>query len=279
MDTVTVVINVFKRGPNFEKQLAAINSQSHPVHEVLVWENGHDSSGSARSGTKRSRSDFNFGVWARFSYALNATSDFIWMIDDDTIPGVRFLESALETFEANNGVIGSRGIRFRTKNSYHLYDEVGTHKRNDQTEQVDLVGHNWIFPRAWLGVFWAEYERKFEGDLAGEDMHLSFAVQKHLGLGTFVPPHPANEPERWGEVGQDENAFDGTDRHAISLGPNSDKRFENAFQHYVSNGWKMMYELEGNQPRSIDMLASKAIAANPKLVRQMAKVLGLRKPR
>ena len=237
--SVSVVLNVYKRGSKFTKQLEALIAQTAPISEFLVWENGEDFAPKLVNGVpvlKIARASENLGVWSRFAFALNATSDFVWVIDDDTVPGPRFLENALETFEAHPGVIGSRGLRFRSSRSYTLYDEFGPNSQNPKVERVDIVGHNWIFPREWLGYFWAEYSKKFESPLAGEDIHLSYAVQKHLGLGTFVPPHPEENHDLWGELA-DPAGLNGRDDVAISASSSALRRFEKAFSHYQKLGF------------------------------------------
>ena len=277
--TVAVVLNVFRRGANFQLQLEAIKGQTYKVEEILVWENGVDSVAiDPLLESKHARSETNLGVWARFAFALNAKSDFVWIIDDDVIPGTQWLENAMSTFDSHNGVIGSRGLRFRGDISYSLYDEYGAHNPNGEVEQVDIVGHNWLFPRRWLSVFWQEYGNAFNSDLAGEDIHLSFAVQKHLGLGTFVPPHPSDRREMWGEL-QSESLFDGTDKSAISKQSKSLRRFENAYRHYIKLGFRpLVHEFPGNHSHSLkDLGVAKALYIAPKLTHLIAKIFRMSK--
>ena len=281
MTTVSVVMNVFRRGPNFGAQISAIRSQTHQVNEILVWENGADKSGFELNQDESvwgARSSRNLGVWARFAFALNAKSDFVWIIDDDSIPGPRWLESVLGEFVKSPGVYGSRGLRFFGSSSYSLYEEFGPHRNNSITEQVDIVGHNWVFPRTWLQYFWAEYGDAFQSDLAGEDIHLSFAVQKHLGLGTFVPPHPPSNHDLWGEV-PNLAALDGTSNQAISKQPKSLKRFENAYAHYISRGFTPMLDKSGKNFASQLAYEAQAIALRnaPNLVHKLARVLRISK--
>ena len=223
------------------------------------------------------RSNSNLGVWARFAFALNASSQYIWVIDDDAIPGTRWLQNALHTHLSTGGLVGSRGLRFRTTSSYTLYDEFGPNSPNPEASEVDIVGHNWLFPREWLGAFWSVYSERFPGNLAGEDIHLSYAVQKVLGVGTFVPPHPIEDRSLWGEQPASEAEF-GSDGAAISIDPRSMKKFEDAYAHYMALGFAPMCTRGGDyRPSASDQLAARLIAANPSLVQRFTKVLGLRK--
>jgi hypothetical protein len=275
-DSVSVVLNVFKRSANYEAQLAAIAAQTHPVTEILVWENGHDSVDPS-SANVHARSSKNLGVWARFAFALNATSDFIWMIDDDSIPGPEWLASALDAHYQTGGLIGSRGLRFRTEDSYTLYDEFGPNNPNSDIVEVDIVGHNWIFPRSWLTHFWSLGDKRFNDGLAGEDIHLSFSIQQALGAGTFVPPHPHDSFSRWGESSAESANF-GKEKHAISASPASMKRFEQAFAHYISVGFRpLCIRDESLKPRISDVVSAGVVKLSPLIAHKIAKFFRLNK--
>ncbi len=275
-DSVSVVLNVFRRSANYEAQLAAIKAQTHPVREILVWENGNEAV-SPETASVHARSSKNLGVWARFAFALNATSEYVWMIDDDSIPGPEWLENALQTHRITGGLVGSRGLRFRTTDSYTLYDEFGPNSPNPEIVEVDIVGHNWIFPKSWLSHFWNYGSARFPHDLAGEDIHLSFVVQQELHAGTFVPPHSEKERPKWGESPAMHSDF-GTDDHAISANPSSMRRFEDAYQHYIRLGFKPLC-VRGVEfkPSLQDIATARAVRFSPRLAHKVAKLLGLSK--
>lgn len=272
--SVSVVMNVFKRGRNFADQLRAIQTQTHKVEDILVWENGEDAA-DPRESLTIIRSNKNLGVWARFAAALNTSSDFVWVIDDDTIPGPLWLENALGTFKTSPGVIGSRGLRFRSQHSYTLYDEFGPNNPSSDIQPVDIVGHNWIFPREWLGLFWTEYANKFDSPLAGEDIHLSFAVKKHLGLQTFVPPHPEHDTARWGEL--PDTKFSGRGRESISQNPKSMLRFEKAYAHYIDLGFSPLCLTTGMELSITEQMEAKLISRFPHTIQSIAGFLNLKK--
>ena len=275
-DTVSVVLNVFKRSANYGAQLAAIAAQTHPVTEILVWENGNDSVHPG-SANVHARSSKNLGVWARFAFALNASSDFIWMIDDDSIPGPEWLESALDTHHVTGGLIGSRGLRFRTVDSYTLYDEFGPNNPNDEIVEVDIVGHNWIFPKSWLAQFWSLGNERFKNPLAGEDIHLSFIAQTVCGAGTFVPPHPIENKQLWGEQSAQEAAF-GSDESAISKDLASMRKFEDAYRHYLTLGFAPLCTRDfGSKPKAADRLTARTLRRAPKLAHKLATWLNVHK--
>lgn len=246
---ITVVLNVYKRVRFFEQQLEAIKAQTLPAFEVLVWENGEDSVPiHLRDGLIVSRSNQNLGVWARFAFALNAKGDFICILDDDTIPGPKWLENCYQTMLISPGLLGTRGIIFESGLSYSLNSDIGVHAPNDDIRQVDIVGHAWFFKTEWLSAYWAEFGSKFNDDYAGEDIHFSYAIQKHLGLKTFVPPHPLTNQDLWGS--QIAFAVDyGTGVESISKSSGSLRRFEKALQHYRKQGFQVLAEQEIHSTR------------------------------
>ena len=271
--TVTAVLTAYRRRSNLAVQIAAIEAQTIPVDEILVWENGpgDDLAVGSKSPVTVASCSRNLGVWARFIFALNATTDFVWILDDDTIPGHFWVQNALETFEQCHGVIGSRGLRFHSRHSYLMYDEFGTNNPTDNLEQVDIVGHNWIFPRDWLSYFFLEFPNRHMSATAGEDIHLSYSVQKHLGLGTYVAPHPPNSLEMWGEI-EDRSLFSGRDANAISSDLASLSKFENALSHYVKLGFRPISE-----GGVVSAITGKAVRRAPALSLYFAKKLRLRK--
>lgn len=215
---VSVVLNGYKRPDTVEIQLEALKQQSIVPNEILIWQNKGDLPDfyplhESEHGYHTCISNYNWGVWARFAFALNTTSDYVCLFDDDTIPGHRWLENCLIESEKQRGVYGTIGVIFKDLD-YRSYLRHGWANPNEKTEQVDIVGHSWFFDREMLGAFWREGQVPFHS-LSGEDVHLSYAVQKYLGLNTYVPPHPEGDTSLWGSQKESAEAF-GVDEVAIS---------------------------------------------------------------
>jgi len=248
-EKVDFVLNVFKRPESFNLQLGAVLNQTVKPNQIFVWENGE---ASVPSGLARDlihvRSSRNLGVWSRFALALNSNADYICILDDDTIPGRRWVENCLASMRQKEGLYGARGLRFESKYSYSLYEEFGVHNPNDSVEIVDIVGHAWFFRREWLAAYWGEYINAFDEALAGEDMHFSFALQKTLGLPTLVPPHPQNNLEFWGSLPDTAKRL-GTSNVAISKSPRAMDKFERALRHYRSKGFAVLADSASSETK------------------------------
>ncbi len=264
------MLNVFKRAENLERQLSAVRGQSIKPFEILIWENGVETTPNAlREDVIIARATENLGVWARFAFALNARGDFICMLDDDTIPGSRWLENCYKTMLIKPGLLGTRGIVFENSLSYSMHRDVGVYVPNEEIEEVDVVGHSWFFRKEWLGYYWSELDNKFEEDVAGEDIHFSYILQKHLNLPTLVPPHPVNDLSLWGSNPVLAKQL-GAGVESISQSKDSLMRFERALQHYRKLGFKTMSEKSGTKSR-YPKFAYFLVQKFPSLMHQIAR--------
>ena len=271
---VDFVLNVFRRPESIASQIEAIRSQTFAPNEIFIWENGE-----ARVPEHLAdqvtvvRANRNLGVWSRFTLALNSKADFICMLDDDTIPGPKWIQNCLSSMSLEEGLYGTRGLIFDSKFSYSLNSDVGLHKPNNSIQRVDIVGHAWFFRRQWLGEYWSEYKNAFPEDLAGEDIHFSYALQKHLGLPTLVPPHPADDLEMWGSQPETAKSLGGSDV-AISKGAKSMDKFERALRHYRSKGFRVLSELPGvTVPKRHNLFVYLVVGRNSSSLHRLAKVI------
>jgi hypothetical protein len=247
-ETITVVLNGYKR-QNLKEQVNAIKNQTVPVKEIFYWQNtvpgfGYDED--TYSELNSALSNYNYGVWARFAYALNAKTDYVCVFDDDTIPGNRWLENCLETYKTHPGLLGGIGLRF--KNGNYELDQLSDGKytrfgwennpncvgNNTEPVEVDIVGHSWFFSRDLLSVFWRELPEKHWSMLCGEDIHFSHMIQKYTNLKTYVPPHPPNDTSMWSSLKAMQYGGDQYATAHITLGTGEMKQY---LQNCVDNGF------------------------------------------
>jgi len=237
---ITVILNGYKRGSHLEKQLEAIEQQTIKPNEILLWQNfGEQFDSSLTNKTIHANCNHNFGVWARFAYALNAKSEFICVFDDDTIPGKKWFENCLNTIQIYDGLLGTIGVKFQSKNTYQPIIRHGWAEPNESVTQVDIVGHSWFFRREWLSTFWRELPNISDSNLVGEDIHFSYTLQKYLKKNTYVPPHPKNDMDLWGS--QPNTAWKiGQDSNAISMNQQHLKTMSDIYVKYINKGFKIL---------------------------------------
>lgn len=239
---ITVILTGYKRPHTLKSQLEAIRAQTVQPKEIMFCHNegGVKFDENLLKDITVIKANVNYGVWARFAYALNASTEYICIFDDDTIPGCKWFENCLDTIKKYNGLLGTSGIRFGSTKSYYphvKYGWNGSGGPNEVTQQVDIVGHSWFFKREWLSYFWSEMPTIENHRVSGEDVHFSYMLQKK-GLGVYVPPHPKDNSDLWGSQ-YDEGVKLGTDYNAISMNQYGVSEIESTFVKYVRNGFSL----------------------------------------
>lgn len=264
---ITVILNGYRRGKNLNRQIAAIKNQTKPPIDIMLWYNNpgkiYKYNLAAILQTKAAVSNYNFGVWSRFYYALNATTKYICIFDDDTIPGSKWLENCLETIKTHRGLLGTSGVVFKSKNNYYDHIRHGWHDANENVEQVDIVGHSWFFEKEFLTSFCRELPL-LPAKIFGEDIHFSYTLQKYFSLNTYVPPHPESDKAMWGSL---EGKELGIDKHAISHQhlKNNDNSFVLGVNDYykacLQNGWKLISPID-NETHALSLKSTSSVTGN-----------------
>jgi hypothetical protein len=282
-ESITVVLNVYKRLSLLNEQIDAIVNQSVIPSEIYIWNN----SGSSIDFTSNEvvpitvfDSQKNLGVWARFAVALNSQKKYIAVFDDDTIPGQKWFENCLKNIGDGNYILGSRGLRFLSDKNYSPYESYGWDNPNKSLIEVDIIGHSWFFERKILSSFWGNYSDRYPNDYCGEDIHLSFSAQRS-GYKSIIPPHDVNDIETWGSLPKYAIEY-GTDSSAISSDHSSLVKFTSALKHYISKGFITYYMLNKNPAKLLiktnfrEKGISKFISKSPrlyKILKNLKKIL------
>lgn len=241
---ITALFNTYRR-THLTEQYDAIVDQSVPPEDVMIWSNSPDDGmfpnlSAQHRGARTAVSNRNHGVWARFAYALLAKTKYVCIFDDDTIPGRRWFENCLETIKTHRGPLGTIGIVFNSPEKYiGNCVRVGWDRPNEEARRVDFLGHAWFFEREWLQAFWREVPDIAKFPCCSEDMHLSYSVQRWLGLNSYVPPHPPGDTELWGSLkGMDYGS------EPVSIWMNNSgnavERVEEYMQYCLSQGWEII---------------------------------------
>ena len=253
MDNITAILTCYRRPQNLEFQVAALLSQSCPPSEIWVWKNAHEDN-EAFDATKIEGisvvvdSSRNFKYHSRFALGLLTDSKYVAFFDDDTIPGAGWFENCLETMDTHEGILGGAGVILKSrtydKPGYNCpHNRMGWPTKNDQVEEVDLVGHAWCMKREHLNYLWREIPYTLENC---EDMQLSYMAQKYGNLKTYCPPHPKAEGRLWSSISPLEL---GDDKVASSNARGADYAYfcelRNKFvSHAIDDGWKTVLDVK-----------------------------------
>jgi hypothetical protein len=239
--SITAILNVFKRPHTLIQQLEAVHNQTIPPDNIIIWKNYAEEivlpeiPEHLKKNLTIIESSKNFGVWARFTCGLLVNTKYICVFDDDTIPGKDWFKNCLETMKTHCGLLGTIGLRFNKGDSYFNREQrIGWDGPNNNTEQVDIVGHAWFFQQNWLHYLW-ECEPDYEFMLtSGEDIGFSYILQKY-GINTYVPPHPIDDTDLWGSQRSSAIMY-GTESVATYLQPGSFDKFDYSLKYYI-NKW------------------------------------------
>lgn len=241
--SVTVILNGYRRPQALPEQYEAIRNQTHKDIDIMFWGNAYDEetiksfSMDILSSCTTALCNCNLGVWARFAFALNASTKYICMLDDDTIPGKNWISHCLNYIQEVPGLIGGRGVRFNddTHISYPGCNYEGVGRGNEELKRVDIVGHSWFFERDWLRYYWLDMP-SMPLISGGEDMHLSYVLQNRLGLFSYIPPQPEDNPDLWASLNPSKY---GEDMVATSRTPDGHMQANSYWNFMISNGYKL----------------------------------------
>lgn len=256
---VSVVLNLYKRPQNLEKQLLAIKNQSLKPREIILHQDGV-SDGSIIEIPENIKNEFDFikvsnenkGVWERFRVARDfAKSKYVCLFDDDTIPNSRWIENCYTEMLKREGVYGAIGIVLENIEKYPVrkYFRIGWAVPSKISHEVDFVGHSWFLKTEWLEYMFLNSEELQDLKYVAEDMVLSVNLLKYLNIHTFVPPHPLKNKEFWGN--NPVNARDLASKDvAVSSNDKNKKSMNLALSILVKNGWKPLFIRNKNYVRT-----------------------------
>lgn len=233
--SISCLLTAFRRPGSLRRQWEAVSNQSVRPRQVALWKNSGDGCDFDQGVIGRipniQSTNSNWGVWPRFLFCMEFDTEFVCVFDDDTIPGPRWLENCLDTMRQREGLLGALGVSFLDGSRARQFKTGWCNPINSIVE-VDVVGHAWFFMRDWLRHYAVEPRRGFA--TCGEDYHFSVALQKHLGLGTYVPPHDPQSKECWGSIAGET----GSDEVALYLKPGESEKKGAVHQAYLDAGWK-----------------------------------------
>ncbi|XP_074303494.1 uncharacterized protein LOC141637965 [Silene latifolia] len=218
---ITVILNHFKRR-TLCAQLDSLLHQTIPFHHVWVLAFGSPNELSLKrivqtyNDTRISfvGSSHDFKYFGRFQLALQTESDLVYILDDDMIPGKKMLQilsHVAGTEKYKNSVLGSIGriLPFRQKDftfpSYRKFrsKEAGLYLPDpaydilvQKVVQVDFLSSSWFLSADLVKTLFIENPMTF---MTGEDLHLSYQLQKYRNAGSFVLPVDPKDKETWGD--------------------------------------------------------------------------------
>lgn len=248
---ISVVMTLYKRPEALLKQLEAIEDQSIKPLEIILFQDAieNDSYRIELLENIKKRfssikvSETNQGVWGRFLYAAEeAKGEYICVIDDDTIPGKRWLENCYMHMIQKEGIYGTIGIGMFDYTNYPMgdgnqYRRFGWDNPVQHCMEVDFAGHCWFMKRDYLIEMIkisSEYRARYK--YVGEDAFVSFANSK-VGIRTIIPTHYSFNSEFWGSISKEY----GKEKCALSVNIDNLNKMKEAVKELVEDyGWDVL---------------------------------------
>ena len=250
---VTAILNVYRRPELLQAQIKALQRQTIPPRYIWVWQNKSPEKHKIKvpAGCVLVKSNYNFLYHGRFSLALFAQkyTEFAMILDDDIIPGNRWIENCINSYKQQPGLYVATGNRLNSpfEKEGEKRQWFGWRGPNENITEIDYGGHIWFFKSTWIKHFWGEEPISLDN---AEDIQLSFAFQKNGGIKTYTPPHPLNDKSLWGNTvdwkyGKTAVASQKNPPTGISRKDWFRQRRE-IEQECIKRGWKPMY-MRGEQ--------------------------------
>lgn len=251
MQLVTTILTVFKRPDLLDIQIKRLQEQTISTDiwiDITVNEITNSDKVSEiinKYPNYRYNIHWNQNLYhiGRFYYAMNVQTDFVFILDDDQLPGKNYIKHCIDTQKkigdsilTGYGVILNRNDGYYSNISYG-WQSVGLREiENEIPMEVDMAGHSWFFPKRVTKYITYEDPPSIKN---GEDLHFSYTCQKYGNVPVFVASHMKNSPENWSSSPTHSMSF-GNDSVATWRLSNHQPLRHEAVRQYVSNGWKLV---------------------------------------
>ena len=110
--SIGVLLSSHARPHTLRHQLAAIDAQTVKPSEIIIFHDHADGvqfDVEAARGRKVIATNWTGGVWNRFAFCLwGFSTEFICVLDDDTIPGPKWLEHLCWYYDKERALYGGR---------------------------------------------------------------------------------------------------------------------------------------------------------------------------
>ena len=252
---VTVILNLYKRPEALQYQLRAIEQQTLKPKEILLFHSLIQNNLYEINLSEEIKTHFtgiqtyagDEGVWERFNFARKeASCELVCILDDDTIPGIRWLENCYIHMIQQDAIYVTRGICLNTDSNYpdNNYSVVGWEAPCNKPVQVDFGENAWFMTKKHLDTMFtdnAEWQKKYPN--TGESIYLSYSNLKFDSVPTIVPPHYTFDQDFWGSIPQISSVFYGGTQARSNIRTNRTKL--NSFITEVNNsGWIHLSEAD-----------------------------------
>jgi hypothetical protein len=223
---LVAVLTAYKRN-YFELQIECLISQTIAPDLIVILQNEkHIDLLPIKEKFGKSvqviNSELNTKFWGRFAISQILNSEFILILDDDIIPGNRWVENCYRLAKEKNSVVCANGRSFNNDGGF------GDSGIVDSDTKTAFGGHSWFFKKEWLRYFWSFEPFTYD---TGEDITFCASVKILGGIDTWVPRQSIQD----GTSAHMKN-FSGDENASWRVSNWNAKRLE-ICQHFIKLGW------------------------------------------
>lgn len=235
MNQVTTVLSVVNRPEYLPSQLDCIENQSITSDIFLIWRNPQKYNLDFPAITYHSESPHFNSLYGRFYNSLHIQTPYVFICDDDLLPGRKYLERCIEFSKKNNDnvVVSSFGLVFpKNAREYKPTTRLSQNIFLQHPFKVDMGGQGWFMKTELIKYFLHRPPLELN---TGEDLHFSFCLYEN-NIPIYVLDKDKKNKETWqditlGERGMDEKAQYKSNKNHFPL--------RNALvSKYVELGWE-----------------------------------------
>lgn len=197
MNEITTILTVMDRIGYLESQLKSIETQTIKSDIIIHWNSDEEYKLEYPSIIYRNQNK-SAPLYNRFISSININTPYVFICDDDILPGKNYLERCIEFSRKknNNLCIVSYGMIFKEgETKYNVYQRIN-HKSNiTKPTLVNMGGQGYFLPTKLLKHFntsmiYEEY---------GEDIHLGYICWLNK-IPTYVLDKDINNPYTWQDL-------------------------------------------------------------------------------
>lgn len=220
---IVAILTAYKRD-YFTEQINSLLEQTVKVDKIVILNNGNLDLSHLKEqfGDKINliNSELNTKFWGRFAIANLFNTEYILMLDDDTIPGSEWVENCLRLSIEKNCIVTGNGRSI--DNSVSLGDS----GYMDADTKIGFGGHSWFYKKEWLKYFIINEPLNYD---TGEDITFSALCKINGNIETWIPRQIGNSSAH-------KYNYSG-DQHASYQLNNWDNIRNGMCGHFINNGW------------------------------------------
>lgn len=239
MNKVTTVLSAVNRLHYLPSQIESIQAQTTPSDILLIWRNQKVYDLEFPCIIYRNESKHFNSLYGRFYNSLHVKTPYIFIVDDDILPGKEYIERCIKFSKSKNDkvVISTFGITVNPNNiTYSDIVRYNTKLFLDKPIQVDMGGQGWFMKTELLYHF---LDQAIIEQSNGEDLHFSYCLS-NKSIPIIVLNKDRKNKDTWQDLTLGKRGGDDFGIHKVDK--NHWQVRDRLLKAYAKKGWKFLHK-------------------------------------